>query len=647
MLRNPSIFILFLFYCSSFKAQLNYDTLTLAVKNEKSPRKKLELFIKKTTGKALTIDDYEIISKEITALGKELKKESYAFAIISGIYSAHDNFDKALEFANLALDKAETDKDTITLGYANLKIAHCFEEQKNFEKCLQYYRLSAVYFKQLPSNHSYSRLKEVYNNLGNLFKDHKVLDSALYYHQKTLDLAIKTKDRKQQAYSFNNIGLVYNKLNKPDKALEYYEMSAFIKKELKDYNSLCGTIINKANLLKRTGKMAEALKNYAEGIKMAEEYKRGNFLLTGVHDLASVQVELKDYKAAALNFEKYYRLFDSINKDKETKKLEEISAKYETEKKDAEILKGREDIKNQQTIIQKQKHFNYAIIGGLILAFISIGVVYRSYRQNKKFSKNLAQQKNLIEVKNKEITDSINYAKRIQESLLTSDELFTKNSSEFFILFKPKDIVSGDFYWANKNDEGFMVMCGDCTGHGVPGAFMSLLGISYLTEIVQQRKINQPNLIFNELKNKIITNLNQKDEARKDGMDATLIKLNGLKLEFACSHNPIWIIRNNEIIKFKADKHPIGMGVNDDFSFTHYTEQLQPGDTVYMFTDGYADQFGGPNGKKFKVRQLEEKMLEIAHLNMSEQKLKLGDHFTLWKGGLDQVDDVLVIGIRV
>lgn len=145
----------------------------------------------------------------------------------------------------------------------------------------------------------------------------------------------------------------------------------------------------------------------------------------------------------------------------------------------------------------------------------------------------------------------------------------------------------------------------------------------------------------------MITNLNQKDEARKDGMDASMNKLNGLKLEFACSHNPVWIIRNNSIIKFKADKSPIGMGVNDAFSFTHYSEDLQRGDIIYMFTDGYADQVGGPNGKKFKIKQLEEKMLSIAHLEMNDQKIKLQEHFNEWKGALDQVDDVLVIGIRV
>ena len=646
MFQKILIFTFFLFF-SGIRAQINYDTISAYIKLESEPRKKFNVFLKVTDKATLTINDYEKLTKTILELGKEEKKESYALVIISSIYHNHNNIDKAIEYADMALKKAETDKDTITLAYANLKIAGCFAEHGNIKKSLTYYRTSILYYDKLKPENSYNKLTEAYNSVGSLFKDKGEFDSSLFYHKKSLELAIKLKNRKQQAYSYNNIGLVYNKMKNLDKALEFYKMSADIKKEMKDYNSLCGTIINTAAVYKKAKRYEESLKAYETGISMAAEYKRGNFLLTGVNDLADMQRELKDYKSAANNYAKYNRLFDSINKGKEDKKLEEISAKYESEKKDAEILKGRENIKVQQTIINKQKQFNYAIGAGLFLAFISIGVVLRSYRQNKKYSKNLALQQHLTEEKNKEITDSINYAKRIQESLLTSHSLFKENCQDFFIFFKPKDIVSGDFYWANKTKDGFLVMCGDCTGHGVPGAFMSLLGISYLNEIVQQHQVHQPNLIFNALKSKVITNLNQKDEARKDGMDASMIKISGLKLEFACSHNPIWILRNNRIIKFKADKSPIGMGVNDDFTFTHNTESLVAGDCVYLFTDGYADQFGGAKGKKFKAKQLEAKMLEIVNLGMEEQKSKLEEHFNEWIGNQDQVDDVLVIGIRI
>ena len=443
------------------------------------------------------------------------------------------------------------------------------------------------------------------------------------------------------------MGLVYNKMNMLEKALSFYEQSASIKKELKDYKSLCGTIINKAAVLVKAGKNEEALLSYEEGIKMAEENKRGEFLIVGVFDLGELQFEMKDYKNSALNLLKYKNIFDSVNEGKKIKQLNEIAAKYETEKKDAEILKSREDIKNQQIVIKKQKQLNYAVLAGLLLAFISIGIGLRSHQQNKKYSVNLSKQKNLIEIKNKEITDSINYAKRIQDSLFTSDALFKENTSDFFILFKPKDIVSGDFYWANKTEKGFLIMCGDCTGHGVPGAFMSLLGINYLTEIVQHQKIIQPNLVFNNLKDRIVSTLNQKEESGRDGMDASMIKINGNELEFACSQNPIWIIRNNQVMKFKVDKMPIGKGEGEGNTFIHQTEKLQIGDCIYMFTDGFADQFGGTNGKKYKIKQLEEQILGNVSLKMVDQKLALEKQFIQWKGSLEQVDDVLIIGIRI
>ncbi|MES2284560.1 MAG: tetratricopeptide repeat protein [Bacteroidota bacterium] len=261
------------------------------------------------------------------------------------------------------------------------------------------------------------------------------------------------------------------------------------------------------------------------------------------------------------------------------------------------------------------------------------------------------QAENIIHEKNREITDSIHSAKRIQHALLASDTLLKKHLPEFFVLYKPKDIVSGDFYWANVIDNKFVIITADCTGHGVPGAFMSLLNISYLNEAIIEKRIDSPEKILEHVRSQIIHTLNPEgsEVESKDGMDAVLCiyDFKHLWLRFACANNPLWVIRNNDLIRFKPDKMPVGMHYGEQKPFSINTLGLRKGDIVYTFTDGYADQFGGPKGKKFKYKALKDVLLSIQTKSMEEQKEILLATFEKWKGNLEQVDDVLIIGVRV
>jgi serine phosphatase RsbU (regulator of sigma subunit) len=290
--------------------------------------------------------------------------------------------------------------------------------------------------------------------------------------------------------------------------------------------------------------------------------------------------------------------------------------------------------------------------------FMTCALLYLAVRmfkyENLIYSREISQQRDVIEEKNKDIVSSIHYAQRIQKALLASDQLLDKHLPEHFVLYKPKDIVSGDFYWGELVNSKFILCTGDCTGHGVPGAFMSLLGVSFLNEIVKEKKITRPDLVFNHLRDDIIKVLNPEgthDEG-KDGMDAVLCSFDfkNMVLELACANNPMWIIRQNQLLEFKPDKQPIGMyriAEEEGKPFTLQTIPLQKGDLVYTFTDGYADQFGGGKGKKFKYKQLQEILLKISGLPLKEQHAVLDQTIEDWKGALDQVDDILLIGIRV
>ena len=246
------------------------------------------------------------------------------------------------------------------------------------------------------------------------------------------------------------------------------------------------------------------------------------------------------------------------------------------------------------------------------------------------------------------IEDSIHYAQRIQAALLPSLELFS-DEIEHFVLYKPRDIVSGDFYWVSKIDHMQMVIAADCTGHGVPGAFMSMLGISMLNEIIINKRIIQPDQVLNHLRENIIHSLKQLAGGSdvKDGMDMSvcLLDFSNNKLHFAGANNPLWLISDGELNEIKGDKMPVAIHENMN-PFKINTLSLKKGDTFYIFSDGYADQFGGPNQKKLLSKNFKTILHEVQKLPMLEQGSKIDEFFESWRRDLEQIDDVCVIGIR-
>ncbi len=327
-----------------------------------------------------------------------------------------------------------------------------------------------------------------------------------------------------------------------------------------------------------------------------------------------------------------------------------------------------------------------------VLVLVAIIILYTNMRTRKLVAQRklleqtvvertseIVHQKEIVEEKQKEIVDSINYAKRIQRALLASDKLFsTTFNANYFVFYQPKDIVSGDFYWATPiNNDVFTLITADCTGHGVPGAFMSLLCISYLNEAINERNLSDPAKILNHVRQRIILSLSQDGsvEGGKDGMDCSVVcfDLKNKKLLLAAANNPVWIIRkvnpsnpsssetalhsgktplissdgSFELLEFKPDKMPVGRHDKETVSFTTQTIDLRSGDIVYTLTDGVCDQFGGPENKKITSRGLKNILLRIAKLPLNEQKIKIENTIENWKGSVEQIDDMLLIGIKI
>lgn len=273
----------------------------------------------------------------------------------------------------------------------------------------------------------------------------------------------------------------------------------------------------------------------------------------------------------------------------------------------------------------------------------------------QEFASEMILQKQELIQKNRQITDSIKYAQTIQQAILTSHEYFTSVFSDHFVYYQPKDIVSGDFYWAFKTKNNKIFWCtADCTGHGVPGAFMTMIGNSLLNEIIIENEVEETNIILDKLRESLIKTLNKSvdvtsiTDRNSNGMDIALCcwDLATNELTFSGAHSSVIIIRNNELIQLKGDRQPIGLHRKMD-PFNVITFQLEHGDRLYTSSDGYTDQLGGPEYKRYSFTQLKTLLLEIASLPMEDQKVELAKHHSAWKGAYDQIDDIVVVGVLV
>ena len=334
-----------------------------------------------------------------------------------------------------------------------------------------------------------------------------------------------------------------------------------------------------------------------------------------------------------------------LNKNRELSNYELLKTKKEKELEKQNFEK--QEIARKATIEKEQfQKLLFGLFAGFIL--IVAFLIFLNLQKNKKQNKLITEQKHELEHKKQEITDSINYSKRIQTAILPDLNDIKQSLTDFFILYQPKDIVSGDFYYFNKVNNDVFMAAADCTGHGVPGAFMSLVGSKELK--IANAMTNSPAQILKHLNNGVKDTLRQNHiDGTKDGMDIALVRINGTTVRYSAANRPLWILKkdSNVIEEIKATKTAIAGFTEDDFEFEEHEINLAKGDTIYLFSDGYADQFGGDKQKKMTTKRFREFVLSIKDKSMHEQQLQLESFFNSWQGNTEQVDDLLVIGIRL
>jgi serine phosphatase RsbU (regulator of sigma subunit) len=493
-------------------------------------------------------------------------------------------------------------------------------------------------------------MAKTYSNIGNYYSATGNIEKQLEYYLKGLAIVEKKNDKKALAIILGNMGDAYAELKNYPKSIESYERSIALFEELKSKEGLALRLASLAKVYYSTGKKHEAYESLQKAYALARETHYSLALKESLEGLSDYYEKEKDFKNAFITFKNLRSFTDSLyNSEKAT---EVTKLQYQFDAAQAAKIKKLEEEKleaERRAKEEQQKIILYSISTGFILVLALAFFIFRGYRQKQKANLIISAQKKILEEKNKDITDSINYARRIQEAILPDKEIKYRIFPDAFVLFQPRDVVSGDFYWFSEKNGKRIIAAADCTGHGVPGAFMSMIGNSFLNEIVNERGITRPSEILNELRHLVIKSLKQKEESGspRDGMDISLLCFSENHVEWAGANNPLWIVHNGNLTAFAPDKQPIGLHHGENLPFTNHKISPEKGSSLYIFSDGYADQFGGAKGKKFREKQLKELLLSIQMKSMQEQEEVLLSTFQNWKGELEQIDDVLVIGVRI
>lgn len=592
-------------------------------------------------------DTNQIIISLNTTAGAYYYKEDYE--------SALGNYIKAAKVSGQKGDKTSEAQSRLNIGNIYLVLGNNKDAKQNYLDALKI-------FEQLKDNEEIANCQ---SNIGVVFTRLQDYTNALDYHQKALAIRESLGNKVAIALSYMNIGNIYKRQKDFKKSLNYYRKTQAIYEELSNQAGIASLLLNIGIVYSDMGEHSSAIANYTKAMEIIRGLGNKEMLSNCYEELSAAYSAMGDYKNAHLYMEQLSLLKDTLYNESKAEVLTEMQTKYDTENKEKSIALLTKDKELKDLDIAKQKILRNSFVGGLVLALVLAFLLYNRYKVKQRANLQLNQKntelhdKNVLIEKQKEsIVDSINYAQRIQSSILLEEKEIQKFLPQTFVYYQPKDIVSGDFYWFSKVDGKIIISAVDCTGHGVPGAFMSMIGNSLLNHIVNEKHIVTPSKILEQLHLGIRSALHQHKAGADsmDGMDITLcsIDFEQKTFEYAGAQNPLYMVSDGNIELIKADGYSIGGQLpqqeegDDNRQFTNYTFPIKEGTTLYMFSDGYNDQFGGPGPqrKKFGRRRFQDMVLAIQSMDMAAQKEVIAKTMEEWKGHHEQIDDMMVVGVR-
>ena len=605
---------------------------------------------------------------------KNLNGEAVVLNNLGNISKEQGNFVKAIDYytTSLRIDEKLNNQSEIASCLNNIGILYANENE--YKLAINYYKRSINIRRKIKD---YKGLASPMNNLGNIYEYQKQYYKAIKYYRISYELEKKFNNKLGELTSLINIASVYKQIGDIDlkNSIQLYQKAEYLTKDvinslkyLGNNNLTAFSYINLASIDLKQKQIDNSIKNGEIALKIAKLTGSVKYIKESSEILFIAFRENKEFEKSLLMHELFVQMNDSIYNTKNKDEIIRQEYKYKYDKQvEADSLIKLKEKEISEVQLKEEKTKKTALISGLLLMLIFLLLMYNRYKITFKQKEIISRkeqetyrQKVLLETKNKEITDSINYAKRIQAAILPATKIVKEYLKDSFVLFIPRDIVAGDFYWMEQIENGLIFAAADCTGHGVPGAMVSVLCNNALNRSVREYKLQDPGEILNKTREIIIHEFEKSEDNVTDGMDISLCTLlfndsdrdhlHPYELKWAGANNPLWIIRENELIEFMPDKQPIGK-YYDNKPFKTNVIQIQKGDCIYSFTDGYKDQFGGLNngdsGKKLKAMRMKELLIHLSTLPMEQQKQKLEDFFYEWKGDLEQVDDVCIIGVRI
>lgn len=626
--------------------------------------------INKTFAQDYNIDSLEVILEK----SEGIKKIPYYYALTD--YYIYNAPDKAIRLANEFLILAEKYDSTNIIEYCYQILGEAYFYQENYTYSLDYFK---KFLSSQIEKGNEKGIGRAYNNLGTVYRAIENYTEAIQCYEKALAINLKLNDINGLSSTYNNLGVLYEYLNLFAQARDFYKKSLGIELDLDDQEGISTSYLNLGGINLKLRNYDTAIEYCKKSIVICDSLNYNHTLEINYDVLYQTYKKIGNTEKTLLYLEKFYNLKNNRINEESNAHIAELEIKYQTDKKQQEIEQLNKQ-KRQKSILNIFGLSGLAIFSILFIILIRTNKFRKNNNQILRLrNAEVMQQKEEIEAQRDEIeaqrdeikrqidlselqtnkilnqkrdiTDSIEYAKHIQIALFPDKITLQKILKKGFCLFKPKDIVSGDFYWVAEINNKSIIVAADCTGHGVPGAFLSIIGINFLNEIVYDEQIAKPSEILSLLRRKIIKTMvhaNRINES-KDGIDLALVVIdyNKMILEYAGAYNSLYYIRDHMLNVIKADRMPVGISEKPIAPFTNHTMEIQKGDLFYMFTDGFVDQFGGPRKKKFRVGNLRELLLDIHEKEMSEQKRILYETLINWKGQQPQVDDVLSIGIKI
>lgn len=588
-------------------------------------------------------------------------------------YSVMGDQKNAITYMTKALKVQEKLKDELSIAATYNNLAVLYTEQNMLEEAIDYYEKALEIRIRLKDDKT---IAAAYANLASAYFDLQQDDKSFEYLKKAEEIELRIDDPTGMAQVYHNLGSYYNRKKKFETAIAYFNDAVKLRTQVSDKRGLASTHANLANSYYQIGKYNEAEKSALLALEIAKSADAVDMMMESSKQLKNIYSKKNDFKNAFAMGELYAKMKDSVANE-DTRKMamrqnieyefhrQKISDSVEFAKQEQlhklQIDKQKAEALQKDIELENEQLMRYGLFLVLILVLVFSYFLFTRFKV-------IRQQKLIIEERNRDIVDSINYAERIQRSILPTRNKFKETFDDYFILYMPKDVVSGDFYWLETvhttvqtelRDKVSVFAAVDCTGHGVPGALMSVVGNTLLNQTIKNPNVNSPAEALDFLNRELPKNLKKQntDDVVRDGMDISMCAIDRKagKLYFAGANNPIYIIKNNELIEYKGDKQSIS-GADDipKTNFTNHVIPIETGDAIYLFSDGYADQFGNDEGKekksggkKFKYKRLKEILLSVYQKPMQEQENKLKEVITAWRGEMEQTDDILVIGIRV